>query len=97
MIAPAGIVFVYEPGTVPVTLSAIVHEAFAARLAPATLTLVAPAAAVTVPPVQVVEAFGVVATETLPGNESVSPRAVSATALGPVLAIEIVSVDVPPA
>ena len=49
---------------IPVTLATIVHDAPAASVAPLRATLLAPAAAVTVPATQVVEAFGTVATVT---------------------------------
>lgn len=70
--------------------------AFAARLPPPSETLVAPGAAETAPPPQVVEAFGVEATTSPFGSVSVNAMLVSATAPAAVLGMVIVSVDVPP-
>jgi hypothetical protein len=95
-IAPAGIVLVYEPVIVPVTDSVIVQVAPAARLAPPSVTLDPPGAAVTVPLGHVVAAFGVAAIVTFAGSASVSASDVSATALAALLLTEIVNVDVAP-
>jgi len=78
-----------------VTDAVIVHVASAARLAPESTSVVPPGLAVTVPPVHVVDAFGVAAIVTCAGNPSLSPIDESGTALVAVFAIEIVSVDVP--
>ena len=89
--ACAGIVFVEMPLVLLVTLTTIVHVAFAAMLPFASATLDAPAVAVTVPAPHVVDAFGVGAIVMPAGNVSESgadPFAVVATV--------IVNVEVPP-
>jgi hypothetical protein len=94
--ALAGIVFVYVPAADAVTFTAIVHVAFAPTLPPLSAADDAPATAVTVPPVHVVEADGVVAIVTPDGKLSVRPMPLSAAAPLAVFATVIVNVDVPP-
>src|ERR1700677_4563769 len=94
-IEPALIVFVYVPGTVPVTLTVIVHVPLIAIAPPARVTVEPPAVAVAVPP-QVVAAFGVAATVTFAGSVSVTPTAVSGTVVVAVFSNVIVRTEVPP-
>jgi hypothetical protein len=91
----AGIVFTETPATDDVTETVIAQLALAGSEAPESATLVAPAAAVTVPLVHVVAAFGAGATFTLAGSVSVTPTAVSAIAVFEVFATVIVRVEVP--
>jgi len=74
----AAVVLMMLPADVPFTLTLNVHDAFAARLAPAKLTVFDPAAAVIVPlPHEPLRPLGV-ATARPAGNESVNPTPVSA-------------------
>ena len=80
------------PAVVPVTLTLNVHEALAASVAPAKLTLPDPAVAVIVPPPQLpVSPFGV-ATARPAGNASVKPTPVNVEALGLVM-VKLSEVD----
>ena len=58
-IAPAGMKLVIPPTVVEVTFTVTVHDALAAKVAPASPTDVAPGVALTTPEGQVVEATGV--------------------------------------
>ena len=71
----------------------IVHVPAAATVPPASATLPLPAIAVIVPPVQVVDALGGVATTTLTGNVSVSAIPLNAAAPEAVFATVIVNVE----
>jgi len=95
LIELAGIMFVYVPGNVPVTLTVIVQVAFIAIEPPVRVTVVPPAVAAAVPP-QVVAAFGVAAIFTLAGNVSVREMALSGTVVVAVFSNVIVRTDVPP-
>ncbi len=79
----------------PVTAIVIVQVAPAARPPPVSPTVDPPAAPVTVPPAQVVVAFGVAAIVMPGGNASETATAVRLEAPTPVLAIAIVSVEMP--
>ncbi len=92
----AGIVFVEMPLVALVTVTTIVHVAFAATLPFARARLDAPATAVTVPAPQVVDAFGVGAIVMPAGSASASVMPESGAEPLAVFATEMVSVDVPP-
>jgi hypothetical protein len=94
--APGGIVFVSVPVTLAVTVATIVHDAFAAMLAPESESVAPPAAADTEPPVHVVDALGVAASVTFVGSGSVSASEVNAIAFAEVLLTVIVRIDVAP-
>lgn len=90
----AAIVLTYAFGTAPVAETVTVQVAPAAMLPPVSPTTDPPAAPVTVPE-QVVAKFGAAATVMPEGNESETATEVRADAPAPVLAIEIVKVEVP--
>jgi hypothetical protein len=93
---PVATVFVYVPADAAVTSTVTVHVPLAATEPPESATEPAPLTAVTVPPVHVVAAFGVLAIVTPEGNASVNAIPLSATAPEAVFAIVSVSSDVPP-
>lgn len=92
--APAGIVFVYDPTAVDVTVTVTVHLAPAASAPPAKLTTFVPI--VVAAPPQVVVGFGAAASTTPAGSVSLSASAVSGAAPAAELSIEIVSCEAAP-
>lgn len=87
--------FVFVPAVVPVTVTVTVQLLFTGIVAPLKLTLPPFAAAVTVPPEQVVDAFGVAAFCKPAGYVSVKATPVKATVFAAGLVIVNVMIDVP--